>query len=222
MGLLDIYLDLVNNYGGTALNLLNISDFVTQYPLTNTGTPTTTQNPGGPVQPFEQKYSSEVTYLELNPIQGAGSGKLDDSLPITNFDIENPGVQGGPANPINDPTVYSQYVSGVPTNTQNPGGPVLKFEQKYTSNNTYLNNNPIQGVESGKLDDSLDITNLDVENPSVQGGPLNDTVTVYPANNVTHTSPIRGWFAEPSQPPSNYNHSFTPINTYEDYIQNYI
>jgi hypothetical protein len=115
-------------------------------------------------------------------------------------------------------TQYSPNNSGTPTNTQNPGGPVQNFTQKYSSEVPYVGLNPVAVSGSGELENTLDITNFDVENPSVQGGPLNDTTTVYPAANVTHTSPIRGWFAEPSEPPSNFIQSFTPTNTYEDFI----
>ncbi len=144
MGLLDIY-----NNGGTQLNQI-YNDLSTNYPQTNTGVPTNTQNPGGPVQNFNQEYNENNTY-----VNNIGTGVLDNTLPITNFDVENPSVQGGPASSTTDPTSYSPYISGVPTNTQNPGGPVKKFNQTYTPNNKYITSNSPGNVNSGQLQNKL-------------------------------------------------------------------
>ena len=187
-----------------------LSDITTVYPALATGTPTPTANPGGAPTNFSQLYLPSNTYLNSNPIQGIGSGKLDDSLPITNLDVENPGVQGGP---INDTTtVYSPLTTGTPTPTSNPGGPPQRFVQPYLPSNTYLNTNPIQGIGSGKLDDTLDITNLDVENPGVNGGPLPDTTTVYSA--LATGTPTTT--ANPGGPPQRFVQPYLPSNTYLD------
>ena len=72
------------------------TDITTQYwqaPLT-TGTPTTQSNfnltspfaSGVPPKPFTHPWSNTLTYLSLNPIALNGSGKLKDTLTITNFD----------------------------------------------------------------------------------------------------------------------------------------
>lgn len=225
MGLLDLYLA-----SQAQLNILD-PDLVTQYPSTNTGTPTSTANPG-PVLPFDQVYSAENTYL--NYIQSAlveVNDPLSNSLNKTNLDIENPGVAGGPNADI--VTQYPPLVTGTPTDTQNPGGPVTRFNQQYTPTSTYLDTNPIQGTESGELKDTTEITNLDVENPGVQGGipyrPLTDP-TVYPTT-TTHTSAIRGYFSAPSQPAKKFGETeengevkkpFDPQNTYLSYIEDYI
>jgi hypothetical protein len=224
MGLLDIYLASQNQ-----LNILD-PDLVTQYPSTNTGTPTSAANPG-PVLPFDQEYSAENTYL--NYIQSALveiNDPLSNSLNKTNLDIENPGVAGGPNADIT--TQYPPLVTGTPTNTQNPGGPITRFSQPYTPSVTYLDMNPIQGATSGELSSSLGITNLDTENPGVQGGipyrPITDP-TIYPTT-TTATSAIRGYFSEPSQPAQKYGVNppsddpvpFSAQNTYSDFIKDYI
>jgi len=305
----DPYIDTNDLYSGKLKNILDITNFdiedpsvqggparpsddPTNYPSTNTGTPTNTQNPGGPVRKFKQVYKPTKTYLSVNPIQGVGSGKLDDSLDITNLDVEDPSVNGGPARPADDPTRYPSTTTGVPTNTQNPGGPAKKFKQVYKPNKEYIYNipngvdgalkytlditnfdvqnpsvdggparpiddpthypstntgtptntqnpggpvrkfkqiykpalpylsvNPIQGVGSGKLDDSLDITNLDVENPSVQGGPVADNTTQYPQfSSGTPTIFINnlgsGPFNNSGAPANRFQHPYHPYYTY--------
>jgi hypothetical protein len=218
----------VNNIGtGVLDNTLPITNFDVENPSVQggpassttdptsyspyiSGVPTNTQNPGGPVKKFNQTYTPNNKYITSNSPGNVNSGQLQNTLDITNFDVENPSVQGGPASSISDPTNYPQYVSGVPTNTQNPGGPVRKFQQIYEPTTTYLSANPIQGFGSGKLDDSLDITNLDVENPSVQGGPLGDNTTQYPST-VTGTPTT---FANPGGPLTYFYPNWTPSFQY--------
>jgi hypothetical protein len=212
------------------------SDIVTQYPSTTTGTPNATANwglfppfsSGATPKRFTHPYGVNSKYLVLNPIATLNSGKLYQTLNITNLDIDNPNVLGGP---LQDTlTTYPVLATGTPTTQSNfsltspftSGTPAKHFSHPWTSTLTYLASNPIAISSSGKLKDTLNITNFDVENPGVNGGPLNDVTTVYPAANVTHTSPIKGWFAEPSEPPSNYKQVFTPANTYESFIQPYI
>lgn len=212
------------------------SDIVTQYPSTTTGTPEVNSNwslfppysSGTTPKRFTHPYGNNLKYLTLNPIATLNSGRLYQTLNITNLDIDNPNPLGGP---LQDTlTTYPSLVTGTPTTQSNfsltspfaSGTPAKHFNHSWTSNLTYLNSNPIAASSSGQLKDTLNITNFDVENPGVNGGPLNDVTTVYPASNVTHTSPIKGWFAEPSQPPSNFKQVFTPSNTYESFIQSYI
>jgi hypothetical protein len=124
-------------------------------------------------------------------------------------------------------TVYPSTVTGTPTSTANPGGPTSNFDPIYNANNTYLDNLP--SLVTTGLNNTLNITNLDIENPGVQGGipytPLTDP-TIYPVT-TTHTSAIRGYFAEPSQPALKYGVSpvnedpgpFSPEKTYSEYIK---
>lgn len=172
MGLLDIY------NASLAQLTVNDPDLVTQYPATVTGTPNAAQNPGAPPRNFDQAYDANTTYL--NTVVAAGLSRLEYTLPITNLDVEDPGVQGGPNADI--VTQYPANVTGTPTNTQNPGGPVKNFSQPWLPNTTYIVTNPVAGPTSGELRNTLPITNLDVENPNVSGGPLSDIVTNYPAN----------------------------------------
>ena len=123
-------------------------------------------------------------------------------------------------------TVYPSTVTGTPTPTANPGGPVVNFDPIYNASNTYLNNLP--SLATTGLNNTLDITNLDVENPGVNGGipykSLNDP-TVYPEDTRygknNHTSPIRGYFAAPSSASGKFEQSFNPKNTYSDFIDPY-
>jgi hypothetical protein len=220
------YLDnlpsLVNTGLNNTLNITNLdvenpsvqggplSDTTTVYPSLITGTPTTTANPGGAPQLFSQPYLPSNTYLNVNPIQGIGSGKLDDSLNITNLDVEDPSVQGGP---LSDTTTqYPASVTGTPTSTANPGGASTNFSQPYLPSNTYLNASYNVVPSNTILDTTLPITNLDVEDPSVQGGPINDTVTVYPSL-VTGT-PTN--IANPGGAPQLFTQPYLPSNTYLD------
>jgi len=185
-----------------------LSDITTVYSPLNTGTPTTTANPGGVPQRFIQPYLPSNTYLANNPIEGVGSGKLDNSLNITNLDVENSSANGGP---LNDTTTdYPVLNTGTPTSTANPGAAPTRFTQPYLPSNTYLTNNPIEGVGSGKLDNSLNITNLDVEDSGANGGPLNDTTTDYPISSTgTPTST-----ANPGAAPTRFTQLYSPLNAY--------
>jgi hypothetical protein len=123
---------------------------------------------------------------------------------------------------ILDPDLVTQYpatVTGTPIFTANPGGPVRNFDQEYNANNTYLAN-----IGTGVLDNTLPITNLDIEDPGVQGGipyKTNNDPTVYPVD-TNHTSPIRGYFAVPSSSSKKFEQIFNPKNTYSDFINSYI
>ena len=118
-------------------------------------------------------------------------------------------------------TVYPATTTGTPTVTANPGGPPVNFDQIYNANNTYLSNLP--SLTTTGLTNTLNITNLDVEDPGVNGGipykSLNDP-TVYPAN-TNHTSAIRGYFAAPSSASLKFEQMFNPKNTYTDFITPY-
>ena len=197
-----------------------LSDITTVYPASSTGTPTPTANPGGPTANFTQPYLPSNTYLDSSYNAISNNTLLNNSLNITNLDVEDSGVNGGPLSDIT--TVYSPLNTGTPTPTANPGGVPQRFIQPYLPSNTYLTNNPIEGLGSGKLDNSLNITNLDTEDSGVNGGfptnPLNDP-TVYPIT-TTHTSPIRGYFAQPYLPFSKFTQSFSPNGTYLTFIEN--
>jgi hypothetical protein len=222
MGLLTLY-----NNSQEQLNALD-PDLVTVYPSTATGTPTSTANPGGPTNNFDPIYNASNTYLDNLP--SLITTGLNNTLNITNLDVENPSVQGGPLNDII--TQYPASVTGTPTNTANPGGAPQQFTQPYTPGSTYLDASYNVALNNTILSNSLSITNLDTENPGVQGGipykPLTDP-TIYPVT-TTHTSAIRGYFAKPSQPALKYGISpvnedpgpFTSIKTYSEYIKNFL
>lgn len=137
MGLLDLY----NN--SQTLDQLNIldPDLVTQYPATNTGTPTPTANPGGPNINFNQVYNANNTYL--NNISSLETEGLNNTLRITNLDVENPGVNGGvPYKQVTDPTIYpitTTHTEDIKGFFPEPSEPAKKFNQTFNPNNTYLN-----------------------------------------------------------------------------------
>jgi hypothetical protein len=216
-----------------------LSDFTTNYPVYTTGVPTSASNysiwnggSGTSAKNFTPRYSPNNEYIVSNPFNTGFllfGGELINTLDITNFDIENKLAFGGPYGDITTQYWQAPLTTGTPTSQSNfnltspfvSGVPPKPFTHPWTNTSTYLASNPIALNNSGQLKNTLAVTNFDVEDSSVLGGPLNDVSTVYPAANVTHTSPIRGWFAEPSQPPSNFNHIYTPTNTYESFIQAY-
>lgn len=137
MGLLDKFTTQGSTLLGSRLN----PDLVTQYPATNTGTPTPSANPGGPVNNFDQVYDAENTYL--NNVPSLEIKGLNNTLRITNLDVEEPGVAGGvPYKQINDPTVYPITTTHTEETTgffPEPSEPAKKFDQTFNPNNTYLN-----------------------------------------------------------------------------------
>ena len=186
------------------------NDITTQYPASVTGTPTVLSNPGGAAQNFNQPYTPSNTYLNANYNVSVNNTVLFSSLKITNLDVEDPGVQGGiPYSTLTDPTQYPSTITGTPNATQNPGGPVKKFKHPYNPTKTYLDN-----ITTGSLQNTLNITNLDVEDPGVQGGPNADTTTVYPS--IVTGTPTS--LQNPGGPPQNFDHSYSPSNTYIDSI----
>jgi hypothetical protein len=185
------------------------SDIITNYPSTVTGTPTLTSNPGGPPINFSQPYVPANQYI--NNISLTNS-PLAGTLPITNLDVEDSGVNGGPNNDI--VTVYPPTVTGTPTLTANPGGPPTNFSQPYIPTNQYISN---VSLTNSPLASTLPITNLDVENSGVQGGPNADIVTVYPPTSTgTPGSGSHFWtYAGGTYPiASRFNHLYTPNNPY--------
>lgn len=188
----------------------------TAYPSIVTGTPTTSANPGAPSK-FNQVYTPTSTYLSKNPIKS--TGKLKSTVANTNLDVENPTPGGGiPYKQDKDPTVYSEYNTGTPTTSTNPGAP-NKFDHIYNPKNRYLDKNPIKS--EGNLKSTTANTNLDVENPTPNGGiPYKQTndPTTYPVLAKASTS-INGYFATPGKPAAKFNQVWTPENTYLGSLQ---
>lgn len=120
-------------------------------------------------------------------------------------------------------TGYRGPTTGTPSTTANPGGP-KQFHQNWASDNTYLDANPIVGIDSGVLKSSDNITNLDVSDPGVDGGipyKQDKDPTIY-RENVNGSSPIRGYFATPGAPAKKFTQTFNENNTYLNFIKNYI
>ena len=197
-------------------------DYSTQYPKNTSGTPTVTQNPGGPTKNFIQKYTPQEPYENQVNNGAVTNSDLSNNpsnptiLSITNLDVENPNVVGGPNKDIS--TIYPSDVTGTPTINRNPVGPPTNFAQKYTPTNTYnsqINNKIISNSalsNNAEQPTLLSITNLDVENPSVIGGPskaINDP-TVYPVLNSGTPTVTQN----PSNSSKPFEQQYTPSKTY--------
>ena len=147
---------LSQSFGQTALDLeipspygwFNTLDTITEYPATNTGTPTDNANPGSPTN-FNQVYIPTNTYMEDIKNNGSrffryGNGDISyDIFDATNLDTEKPGVAGGiPYSQLNDPTIYP--VSTQATDATVAGFNVIsgsganKYSQKYSATNPYF------------------------------------------------------------------------------------
>lgn len=217
--------NLLNSFEITNLDLensapsgFNVLDTITSYGSLTTGTPTTKSNPGGPIN-FLQKYLPKNTYLDNNPIRNKKSKQTQ--FQSTNLDLEESKVDGGiPYKQDKDPTVYSKYTTGTPTTKANPGS-FNKFNQVYNPSNAYLDNNPIKG--EGRLKSTTANTNLDVENPTPNGGiPYNqqNDPTVYPVTSHKKSS-AGGFYPVQGQAASKYDQVYNPKNTYLDFIKKY-
>jgi hypothetical protein len=203
---------LVNTFDNTDLDLENggpINDLVTQYSSPwLSGTPTNTANPG-PLTNFTQNYVPANQYASNITLTNS---PLAETLSKTNLDIENSSVDGGPN--VDIITNYPSTVTGTPTLTANPGGPLTNFSQPYIPTNQYISN---VSLNSSPLAGTLPITNLDVENLGVQGGPNNDIITVYPPTSTgTPGSGSHFWtYAGGTYPgASRFIQSYTPNNPY--------
>jgi hypothetical protein len=121
----------------------------------------------------------------------------------------------------NDPTSYPSTTTGTPTPTANPGASAQQYSLTYAPAYTYLdslNNSP------GQLTNTLNITNLDTTDPGVDGGvpyKQNEDPTIYPPT-ANHSTDIRGYFSEPSEPSKKFNQSFNSTDTYLNFIKSYI
>lgn len=148
---------------------------------------------------------------------------------LTRYTLQGSTMLGSLLNP-DLTTQYPSTVTGTPNVFSNPGGPIVPFHQIYNfarNGDTYLSHINNLLVDNSDLSNDLNIprilaiTNLDTEHIGVNGGfptnPLNDP-TVYPLT-TTHTSPIRGHFAEPSTSPSKFTQSFSPNGTYLTFIE---
>jgi hypothetical protein len=121
----------------------------------------------------------------------------------------------------NDPTVYPATATGTPNATANPGAPPQPFTASYGPSSTYLN---VITSTQDQLINTLNITNLDTTDPGVNGGiPYKQGTdpTIYPTT-TNHTTDIRGFFPEPSEPSQKFNQVFTANSTYSEFIKNYI
>jgi len=189
-------------------------DTITQYGALVTGAPVLKVLPGeggsipinpGPARNFFQDFVPNSTYLEAYK-RIAGYSKIENIFDLSNIES---------LSSFQDPTSYSQYITGTPTTKANPG-PFNKFKQTFNPENVYLINNPIRG--RGRLRSTVANTNLDVENSRVDGGiPYKEDKdpTSYPET-VTGTPTIK---SNPG-PFSKFKHSYEPQNTYLDEISN--
>ena len=145
---------LSQSFGQTALDLenpgpygsLNILDTITQYPATNTGTPTNTANPGSPLN-FYQSFLPTSTYLEDMRNDGSKFLRLGNVeigyniFDATNLDTERPGVGGGiPYKKLKDPTVYpitAKKETPIRGKFATAGKPAEKYNQSFSPTFTY-------------------------------------------------------------------------------------
>ena len=136
---------------------------------------------------------------------------LQFSFRYTNLDLEDPHPIGGP---ISDTvTMYnSPNISGTPTTTSYPFGPLTLFSQPNlpTPGNQYVDTTPFLSSNS-RLANSLDISKLDDQNNP------NPDPTQYPPTSLGSTN-IQGHFPTTGKPAEQFVQKYTPENTYLDQI----
>jgi len=145
-------------------------------------------------------------------------GSLLNSFKITNLDLESPAPSGFKR--LDTITGYGPLTTGTPSFFANPGGP-NNFFQTYIPTNTYLENNPIRN--NNALQPKFQSTNLDLEEPNVNGGipyKQDKDPTVYPTTTQKKSS-TGGFYPVEGQAASKYDQVFSPKNTYLDFIKKY-
>jgi len=138
--------------------------------------------PINPINAIPQSYISDLPNNNVPHFPPNQNPSLEDSLGQTNFDLENRFPFGGP---INDPN--------------------SNFCHFYTPQKPYTIT-PQGRKEEGKLKFTPPQTNLDVESPLPNGGPINIPYTTRIGNETrTFTT------TQPNTPKKTYADSFNPI-----------
>ena len=148
---------------------------------------------------FRSKYINQINNKIIPNSALSNNAESPKILKITNLDVEDSSVNGGPNKDIT--TVYPPLVSGTPSTAQNPSEAPKNFDQLYSPSNTYLSNLNSRNktitnsalsndAESPKI---LDITNLDNSKDGVieYKADISDP-TEYPLTSTGRTE-IRAW-----------------------------
>jgi len=159
-------------------------------------------------------------------------GSLIKSFNKTNLDLTDSGPSGN-FNMADTITSYPAIATGTPTDQANPSSP-RNFIQTFNPQYTYLEltknkYSPLlhfgkDSSNDGGTDETysiLDITNLDISKPGVDGGipykQIKDP-TVYPILAQGKAS-ISGYYPATGSDANKFNQNFSPTYTYLDYIK---
>jgi hypothetical protein len=173
---------------------------------------------GAPTQ-YNTVYSPTNTYLNNIPIESETSRQVDTVLAgETALDntVQQSFVTTSPPNNITSPTVYPSIPQ---TNLGEFNGAPSQYQTLYNPNSTYLDQYSVITNEANPQIEALQRTGMDVEDElydEVAIFPPNpDTVTVYPAQNVTSNT-----INNVGNAPHPFSQIWKPKNRYyNDYIK---
>lgn len=219
------------NNGSVLINTLDNTGLDNTIALSNTGTPPPPINTnypqlskgeyGGASSQFEPQYNANNTYLSIvDTISIPANNSQVYSLDNTGLDNLNPSFDPTTFKPnsISSPTDYGNVPSSPSVKLGEYGGAPSQYNDAYTPNNTYLNqiNTPeFTGTQVSAVTGSGLDTNLVDSSETTFTVPIPDTITVYPAGNVTHNTLSSGTNSSPKP----FNQIWNSNNDYYEFMK---
>jgi len=206
----------VENTDSPQLNTLNKTslDNTNQSSISNIPIPNNISSPtdyppvvsgefGGAPSQYESQYNANNTYLStVDTISVPANNSQVYSLDNTGLDNLNSSFDPTTFKPnsISSPTNYGNTPSSPNVKLGEYGGAPSQYSDEYSPTNTYLNqiDSPeFNGVQTSAITGSGLDTDLSNSAETVFTVPLPDTITTYPADNVTHNTLSSGTNSAP-------------------------
>lgn len=176
---------------------------------------------GGAPSQYESQYNASNTYLStVGTISVPANNNQVYSLDNTGLDNLNSNFDPTTSRPdnISSPTNYGNIPSSPNVKLGEYGGAPSQYDDEYTPNNTYLeqiDSPEFNGVQISSITGSGLDTDLSNSTDTVFTIPIPDTITVYPADNVTHNTLSSGTNSAP-QP---FNQIWNSNNDYYEFMK---
>lgn len=210
----------VNTLGQTSLdntNSMTVSNTITPNSanLPNTYPPLVSGEFNGAPSQYVSPYNANNTYLDNISIQDPNSPQLPT---LEETGLDNTDSNHLPTTITPDNTTYPNIYPNIPrVNLGIFNSAPDQYVTSYTPNSTYLDQyEEIKNIITNTQTNTLDETGLDVENPdalptSLLFAPTNpDTITIYPAANVTGVT---------GSAPQPFNQMWKPVNEYYSFMK---
>jgi hypothetical protein len=210
----------VNTLGQTSLdntNSMTVSNTITPNSanLPNTYPPLVSGEFNGAPSQYVSPYNVNNTYLDNISIQDPNSPQLPT---LEETGLDNTNSNHLPTTITPDNTTYPNIYPNIPrVNLGVFNSAPDQYVTSYTPNSTYLDQyEEIKNIITNTQTNTLDETGLDVENPdalptSLLFAPTNpDTITIYPAANVTGVT---------GSAPQPFNQMWKPVNEYYSFMK---